>query len=807
MTDKKDARKDKYKAFVVHPTYQVKDEKAYVYMFGRLEDGRSFVSINEFRPYFYIKKEDRKKAKGIIDSSDITGKADIDDTSYVDFSRKKMAKVTINIPKEVPNLRNSLQDAGIRCYEADIRFEYRFMIDNDIKGTTEISGRPLDLEKDAIPEEVKEDSIGTDVIFIDPEYKSCWYQLKLSVLSFDIETDRYGKSIFSIATLFRDPKGKETRENLIVSDREVKNAMSFKDDSELLRHFCKRVKELDPDIITGWNMIDFDLKVIHDHFKRMRENLDLGRTSWRNRMTFSNEFLKDSKANIPGRMVLDGIAILRNNFVRATDYKLDTVASEILEEGKTITGIETKAEQIETMFEKEPEKLIEYNQKDSELVLKILDEKNLIDLSIKRSMLTGMPLDRIQASVATLDSLYIRSAREKGVVCSSLNENQKDSPGKGGYVMEPKAGIYENVVVLDFKSLYPSIMITFNIDPISLLGEGEENKNEDVIRAPNGARFSHEEGILPSLIREQMKHREEMKSKKDEIASFAIKIIMNSFYGALGNPGCRFFSMSISNAITYFGQHIIQNTADELKNRGFDVVYSDTDSVFVQTGARDTKGSDNVGKKLEKEMNEYYKRWVKENYSRESSLYLEYEKNYRKIIFPKQRGEESKGAKKRYAGLLVDGKNEKMDFTGLEFVRRDWTELSKKFQLELLDRIFHEKPVLDYVKGFLKDIRKGKHDELMIYIKGLRKEVSSYTKTTPPHVKAARKLDKLDSNVIKYYITVNGPEPIQKWESPLDYDHYIDKQIRPIADSVLTFYGTNLEELSKGSKQSELFDY
>ena len=800
-------KQDLYNAFVVQPTYKIEEDRAYVYLFGRLETGESFVTVNSFRPYFFIMSKDEKKAKEALHDIQITGEASIGKTEMKDFSGKRMSTVALNIPKDIPTARKRLEEQGVRCYEADIRFEYRFMMDMGIKGTTAIRGTPIDLKDEGreLPDHMDEDALRCDIAFLEPTFERADFSPRLSILSFDIETDRYGKSMFSIASYFKRHDGKIEKENLIVSEKDVKGAIPFKDEHDMAEHFSSWIREKDPDIITGWNLIDFDIKVLHDMFKQKKEKLDWGRAKWNNRITFSGDFMKDSKADIPGRMVLDGISLLKNNYVRLTDYKLDTAASEVLDDKKLINNVETKGEEIENLYDNDPERLIEYNAKDSELVVEILDKKKIIELSIKRSMLTGMPLDRIQASVATLDSLYIRSARDKNIVCSSLNDNEKDAPGKGGYVMEPKAGIYDNVIVLDFKSLYPSIMITFNIDPLSLTEK--RKKDNDLIEAPNGAFFRKEEGILPGIIREQMRHREETKKEKDEIASHAIKIIMNSFYGALGNPGCRFFSMSISNAITYFGQYIIQNTAKEIKKRGYEVIYSDTDSVFVDTKSSDVEESDRKGKEIEEEMNRYYDKWVKDNYGMDSSLYLEYEKNYRKIIFPRQRGEESKGAKKRYAGLLVKDGSEKLDFTGLEFVRRDWTELSKKFQLELLDRIFHEKPVIDYVKRFLKDIRKGKYDDLMIYVKGLRKDLSSYTKTTPPHVKAARKLERLDSNVIKYYITTEGPEPIQKWEHPLDYDHYIDKQIRPIADSVLSFYDTDLETLSKGSKQSELFDY
>ncbi len=803
--------KEGINGFVISPSYKIFNDKAYVFLFGKLESGKSFVTINEYRPYFYIESTKIKPAKKILEREDITGTFSIEETYAVNFNNDKMSKVTLTIPKDVPKLRAELEANKIKCYEADVRFEYRFMIDNNIQGTAKII-KDKEQTKNSLKDEswFKEAKFNAEEIFINPRFDKVWFEPKISVLSIDIETDRYAKNIFCLAMYYYNPtsKNKIQTENLIVSNKKVRNAISFNHEKSMLEHFKSRIKEMDPDLITGWNFIDFDMKVINERFKANKIELDIGRSNWENRITITNDFMKESKASLPGRMVVDGISILKNNFIKLSDYKLDTAASEILQEKKLITNTETKSEQIETMFKESPDKLIDYNQKDAELVVKILQKNKLIELIVKRSMLTGMPLDRIQASVATLDSLYMRNAKERGIICGSVDNNEKDAPGKGGYVMEPKAGIYSNVAVLDFKSLYPSIMMTFNIDPLSLVNNVNKTKTKktDYIEAPNGAFFNRDEGILPGMIREQMKHREDAKKQKDDVASYAIKIIMNSFYGALGNPGCRFFSMRMSNAITYFGQYIIQNTAKEIRKIGYDVVYSDTDSVFVDTKTKDDKEANEIGTKLESTMNDYYNKWVEKNYKRNSELNLEFEKNFIKIIFPRQRGED-RGAKKRYAGILLKNGKEKLEFTGLEFVRRDWTELSKKFQLGLLDRVFHEKPVIKFVKDFIEDIKKGKYDDSMIYVKGLRKDLSAYTKTTPPHVKAARKLDKIDSSIIKYYMTTEGPEPIQKHEHPLDYEHYIEKQIRPIADSILGFYDTSLEDISKGTTQKDLFDY
>ncbi|MEM2131329.1 MAG: DNA polymerase domain-containing protein, partial [Candidatus Woesearchaeota archaeon] len=236
------------------------------------------------------------------------------------------------------------------------------------------------------------------------------------------------------------------------------------------------------------------------------------------------------------------------------------------------------------------------------------------------------------------------------------------------------------------------------------------------------------------------------------------------------------------------------------------ILVHNTDSIFIETKSHSLEDAQKIGKEISFYVNEFWKEHVKNVYGVDSYLELQFEKTFIRFIMPKIRGTEI-GAKKRYAGLLLQEGQEKIDFRGLEFVRRDWTDLSKKFQLELLDLIFHKKEVIDYIKKFVNDLKKGKYDSLLIYKKAIRKDLENYTKTTPPHVKAARKLDKITSNIISYVMTKDGPEPIQKITHSIDYEHYIEKQIKPIADSILTFYNTNFDKIINDSKQTSLFGF
>ena len=232
-----------------------------------------------------------------------------------------------------------------------------------------------------------------------------------------------------------------------------------------------------------------------------------------------------------------------------------------------------------------------------------------------------------------------------------------------------------------------------------------------------------------------------------------------------------------------------------------------TDSIFILSDKNNYEDAEELGNKLQTIINNYYKNEVQQKYKKKSVLELEFDKVYRRFILPKVRGQDV-GAKKRYAGLLIEDNKEQVNIVGLEFVRRDWTELSKIFQMELLDRIFHDREVQQYIKDFVKELLEGKHNNLLVYRKAIRKEVEDYTKTTPPHIKAARILgEQLSSNIIEYVITTEGPEPLQKQTHKIDYQHYIDKQLKPIADSILCFFNTSFDELTQKTAQKTLFNY
>jgi len=769
------------RGFVLQPTYRIEKQRPVVHLFGKLESGQSFlIRDDRFEPHFFIRRQDEGRARALGAPSPIA-------SDRVDLEGVPLSRVILRQPSDTPRLRDRLTDAGVPCLEADVRFAMRYLIDHGIKTALQIDG---DWRAGS----------GVDRIFENPTIAPASLQPSLSILSIDIETDPYVGRLLSIALC-----GAGASEVLLLATRDGATpamARSFDDEAGLVSEFCRRVREIDPDIITGWNVIGFDLHFLAEKALELGIRLDLGRVPGGMRLynaQRSGNSGHPDQASIPGRVVLDGLRLLRGAFIKMESYALDAVAQEVVGEGKEIHGRDRVKEIIRTFYE-DREFFVRYNLKDAQLVLDILDRLNIIPLTIERSLLTGMPLDRVSASIASFDFLYLSELYKLGRVAPSGGGGPSEEESFGGTVLQPRAGLYENVLVFDFKSLYPSLMRTFDIDPMGYLGSGPDYP-EGAVVAPNGAAFRRGKGILSGILDELFEHRQRAKERGDKTASQAIKILMNSFYGVLGTPACRFFNPKLAGAITSFGREFLLWSKEVMEARDFHVLYGDTDSLFVASGLEAPAAARARGEELAEELNRELEVYIREKWGVESRLELEFEQLYVRLLFPRSRSGEG-GAMKRYVGL---GESGEVLFTGMEVVRRDWTELARELQKGLYERFFHERPVEGLLADTVTRLRASRLDEKLVYRKALRKDLSEYTSTTPPHVAAARKMRGRPGRLIDYVITTDGPEPAEERRSPFDYEHYVEKQLRPVAEPVLDLLGLRFERVIGDDKQMELF--
>jgi DNA polymerase-2 len=369
-------------------------------------------------------------------------------------------------------------------------------------------------------------------------------------------------------------------------------------------------------------------------------------------------------------------------------------------------------------------------------------------------------------------------------------------------VLEPLPGLHRNVLVFDFRSLYPSIIRTFQIDPLGHLPSPQPA--DDAIIAPNGAAFRREQGILPSIIGDLMPRRAKAVAQGDEVASHAIKILMNSFYGVLGTPACRFASPELANAITGFGRELLLWSRSRIESYGHHVLYGDTDSLFALSGLEHPGSARILGESLAGRLNRDLNAHVRRAWRVASWLELRFDKLFLRLLLPAVR-HGTVGARKRYAGLVEENGAAQVVFTGMEAVRRDWTELAKQVQREIYLCLFSDRPLAHYLCDTVHSLRAGRLDALLVYRKAMRKDLDAYTASTPPHVAAARKASGRQEGLVAYFVTINGPEPAGERHSAIDYEHYVQKQVRAVSEPVLALLGLDFNVVIGDDTQLKLF--
>jgi DNA polymerase-2 len=776
------------RGFLLTPTYRIAAGRPEVHLHAVMEGGEPAVVVDDrLTPYFFVRARDaaaaRRIARGRVAAADLRA-----------IDGEPVVRVEATLPEDVARLREGLAGAGVECLEADLRFAYRYLIDRGIRGAFAVGG-------------AYERRPGVGRVYRNPRIEPADFVPRLSVLSLDIETSLDGARLYAISVA---GAGGErvffARGGARDLARMPPCVEVFDEEGALLERFLEHVREADPDVLTGWNLPDFDLPAIQRFCRRAGLGCALGRTREEIVLRRDPGFTREGRAVLSGRVVLDGLALVRGGaLVRLDDYRLETAARAILGRGKLL-GPEGRGGQIEEAYRSDPGLLAAYNLEDARLVLEILARTGLVELTVRRSLLTGMQLDRVSAQIAAVDSLYLSALRARGKVAPSV-AGAPEGPIEiaGGLVLDAVPGLYRNILVYDFKSLYPSLIRTFNIDPLTFAGEGLA-RSPDLLHTPGGAAFRRDEpGILPELVARLWGERARARRAGDEPGAQAIKILMNSLFGVLGSPASRLFSPPVANAITRAGQHVIRLAAAAVGRRGPRVLYGDTDSLFVDSGEPDLARAEARAEELRESVAAAVAASIAAEFGCESHLELEFEKVYARFFLPEVRGG-AEGSKKRYAGLVVGPKGDEVEIVGLEAVRRDASAVARRFQRELLDLALRDRPVTGFVRAFVTDLRAGRFDAELVYRKALRKPLGAYTKTTPPHVKAARRLGGDPGRLIAYVITRAGPEPVGATTAPPDYDHYVTQQLRPIADAVLRWLGdADFDGITGARRQLSLF--
>jgi DNA polymerase-2 len=737
----------------------------------------------------FIPQEQREQAEPVLRGEK---NLELKPLSLRDFEHRPVFGLYCQQHGQLMRLETALRKVGVEVFEADVRPPERYMMERFITAPVMFAGTP-----------------GVDGLLLDAQMKADPdYRPQLKLVSLDIETTAQG-DLYSIALegcgerqvyMLGPPNGDASAVDFQLEYCDSRTV--------LLKKLNAWFARFDPDAIIGWNVVQFDLRVLHEHARRLAVPLKLGRggeeLQWREHGSRHHYF-----AAAAGRLIIDGIEALRSATWSFPSFSLENVAQTLLGEGKAISTPYQRMDEINRMFAEDKPALATYNLKDCELVTRIFAKTELLTFLLERASVTGLPADRSGGSVAAFTHLYMPLMHRQGFVAPNLGSKPAQA-SPGGFVMDSQPGLYESVLVLDYKSLYPSIIRTFLIDPVGLIEGLQHPDDSESVPGFRGARFSRTRHCLPAIVARVAEGRETAKRDQNAPLSQALKIIMNAFYGVLGSSGCRFFDTRLASSITLRGHEIMQRTRQLIEAQGHTVIYGDTDSTFVWLRrAHGQQEATQIGQALVDHVNHWWREHVQKEYGLHSALELQFETHYKRFLMPTIRGAEE-GSKKRYAGLVTrpDGSDE-MVYKGLETVRTDWSPLARQFQQELYTRIFHRQPYQDYVRDYVRKTLAGEFDQRLIYRKRLRRTLDDYERNVPPHVRAARIADDYNQQQgrpqqyqnggwISYVITVVGPEPLEIRSAPIDYDHYVTRQLQPVADAILPFVDDDFSTLIGG---------
>lgn len=740
-------------------------------------------------------------------------------------------------------------------YESNIDFDIRFMVDTAVVGCSWIE-LPINKwslrSKDSQLKPESRCQIEVDVAwnaFIAHQPEGEWSKVApFRILSFDIEcAGRKGvfpepnhDPVIQIASMvIRQGEPEPYVRNVFTLNTCApivgSQVLSFQSESEMLAKWSDFFRELDPDIITGYNINNFDWPYLINRAKHLKVgNFDfLGRI--RNVRSVIKDAVLQSKQmgrrenkniNFEGRVPFDLLLVLVRDY-KLRSYTLNAVSYHFLQEQKEdvhhsiIGDLQNESEQTRR-------RLAMYCLKDAYLPLKLLNKLMCIINYMEMARVTGVPLLCLltRGQQIKVVSQLLRKAKDAGYLMPAYHGQGSDEQFEGATVIEPKKGYYADPIsTLDFASLYPSIMMAHNLCYTTLVPPNMQNKtnlkDEDVTITPSKNMFvkaSIRKGLLPeileSLLAARKKAKADLKDEKDPFKrsvldgrQLALKISANSVYGFTGAQVGKLPCLEISGSVTAYGRTMIEFTKSEVEKKytkanGYKedaiVIYGDTDSVMVKFGVKTLEESMELGREAADFVTTKFVKPIK----------LEFEKVYYPYLLIN---------KKRYAGLYFTkpDKYDKMDCKGIETVRRDNCPLVSNMMSTCLQKLLIDRDpdgAVNYAKQIISDLLCNRIDISQLVI---TKELTKHDYAAKQaHVELANKMKKRDPGTapklgdrVPYVIccaTKNTPaymkaeDPIYVLENsvPIDFNHYMENQLsKPLLRIFEPILGDKAESL------------
>lgn len=648
------------------------------------------------------------------------------------------------------------------------------------------------------------------------------------VLAFDIEADEFKIGEGEILMISLVSEGfKKVITWKRCEDKKIPYLECVKDEAELLKRFAETVKKISPDFITGYFSDGFDLPYIKSRADKYKIRLDIGIDG--SQIKFSRGIMTTAKIN--GIVHIDLLRFIQtaySQYMSSETLSLNEVANEFLGEGKK----DFEFKHSSKINKDEWEKYFEYNLHDSVLTYKLFEKiwPDLFEFSrimqeptfdISRNGMSRNVEDYIIHNLNNFNEIP-----EKRPTYDEIGERRQRGKYEGAFVLEPKAGLYENLSAFDFTSSYGSVIVTYNLSKSTFLDieEGklsEENRrlsrdSYNIELANKKVYFSKTPGFFPQMLREIIEKRRQYKGElktgagKDwgikKARSNAFKLLANASYGYLGFFGARYYCEEAAAATAAFARNAIREAIEKTNDAGFSVIYADTDGFAFTLNKNSKQKTFEFLKKLNSEL--------------PGIMELELEDFYKRGIWVTTRTGEF-GAKKKYALITEDGK---IKIRGFETVRRDWCVLAREIQNNVLLMILkegNENKALEYIKKIVKEVKERKIDlKKMVIRTQLKKPLSEY-KAITPHVIAARKMQEREipfsaGSLIEYYIAETNESKSklirdkvklidEKGEYNIEY--YLKHQILPAIENILQVFGVDVHTLLDGKKQKTLMEF
>jgi len=762
----------KFDVRLISASYRQDGDDIVVELFGKTRDKRSIVILDRtVKPYFFIVEAKDNVRRALADDKDVLSVEDA--RLFCKNVERDVIKVTIKYPWTVPNYRNKWKKE-YEILAADIPFHHRYIYDKDMGACISVVGDEI------------ENNYATDLAIRFTSFENIEpFDPGLRILSFDIENSIAHDTIYTICSV-------------VGEDGKIRECEPIHgNEKDIIEKFGEHILKEDPDIISGYNIDNYDIKkIIERAEKNKMPELKWGRDRGHPR-PISGKFWR-----LKGRLVIDAWWAAKRE-LRPKQETLNAVSLQLLGEQK----MDVDPKKMDQEWKDDPEKVMKYCVKDAELSLRILNAVGTVRKGMDLATVSKLPLEDVLTSGSSqlIDSIIIRIADRMKVGVPLTGDFFRDDQIEGGYVHTLAPGLYHWVCVLDFKSMYPSLIISKNICFTTISKDGE-------ITSPNGVRFlskERKEGILPGILEDLMKERDSIKKKmktatEDEKHYLdglqnAVKVLMNSFYGVFASSFYRFTDRNIGGSITAFARATVKGIISELEKEGIQVIYSDTDSLFIQSPANDLNGTVEFGKGIAK------------RYSAEGRQ-LEFEKIMEPLF--------SHGKKKRYVGRVA-WPSEELLIRGYEVRRSDSFDLQSRLLTELFEKILDEKneDAVALVKKTVQDTISGKADLKDLVISRTCKGFNSYeSPDRMANVQAAKKMIEMGYEFIpgmkvSWIVTDSSvtPQKIEPYISGVEFKgtpdlKYYAERLANMASRITEVFGWSEKDLMLGSQQATLFD-